>query len=617
MSETPKHPFTNKTREELESSVVKAHQELEGLKKKLNRYGLTWNKDLDQKEVFDFFAQNFPVLKENSSKRIGRGQNVLIEGDNLPALIYLSVFKPKEFDLSSFDPPYNTGNTFTYIDNFEVKSFNDEDPDFSSKWLNMISQRMILLQQCLKDDGVCFINIDEYERANLEILGRMIFPQFVSDLIWKKNAPKNNSKTISTNHEYILTFANHELKNLNHVEKPNYKIIKDKLNYYIDLKDKKMIPPEVLEALKEAFPEVKTKDLPTRFADRIVEMNEERISISFKKWLEKQNFPSGDSNFDLIDFEKRDLFRGADLTAPKNSNLFDIIHPITKKPCKMPSQGRGWAYTEDNIKKMIESGDVMFGDDESTQPKKKLYSSSVTTAPLDSVINEAGTGKSDLAKLDMNNVFDYAKPVTLIKILLKLKNKDAKCIDIFAGSGTLGQAVVELNQEDGGSRSFVLVTNNENQICEKITYERLYRVMNGVKFKNKGKDVEFKAIPDQGLSYFKVEFIGRHKNDEQFKFDLSSHILDILKFQELVFESHDIEDNIVLKTQDKVVIYQQNLDVSLIKDLVDVNKDKEITLYLTDMDTSDLDKETLNKVFKIESDLFSKAISFDILSLKI
>jgi adenine-specific DNA-methyltransferase len=515
---------------ELKSLLLKAQKEIDTLNKKLNRYALNWNKDLDKKEVEDFFTTHFPVLKQDKSKLIGQGKNVLIEGDNLPSLIFLSVFNSKSFDIAPFDPPYNTGNTFTYLDNFTVKTFSDEDPDFSSKWLNMMAQRLLLLKQCLKDDGVVLINIDEYERANLELLCKMIFPKFIADLIWKKNAPKNNSKTISVNHEYILVFGNEKLEILESLKKPNYEIIQSKLNEFIDLRNKDMIPPEILIALQNAFPELDKKEISKKFPDRVEKMTEERISVSFKKWLESQTgFSSGDVNFDLIDFDKRDLFRGADLTA-KNGKLFEILHPITQKPCKMPATGRGWAFTEDNVKKMIASGDILFGNDERTQPKKKLYVSSVITAPLDSVIFEAGTGKADLAKLGMNNMFDYAKPVNLIKTLLKLKPKNAKAIDIFAGSGTLGQAVVELNQEDGGDRSFVLMTNNESQICEKITYERLNRVMNGITFTEKGKEKTILPILDKGLSYFKVEFILRHENEKEFKKELNSHLLDIKEF---------------------------------------------------------------------------------------
>ena len=115
--------------------------------------------------------------------------------------------------------------------------------------------------------------------------------------------------------------------------------------------------------------------------------------------------------------------------------------------------------------------------------------------------------KKDLVKLFDNSKFDYPKPVELIKTLIKIyNNKNAVILDFFAGSGTTGQAVLELNNEDNGNRQFILCTNNENNICEKVTYQRLIKVNYGTP---KVKPLKF------NLKYYRTNYIPRLNNEEE------------------------------------------------------------------------------------------------------
>src|SRR3989339_1335200 len=207
-----KNKYENYTREELVD-------ELETLKKK--KYGLVWDKKNSQ-EVLDAFVnwenvpenfapKQFPVLKEIKNKEIETDKdkpvNLLIEGDNYHSLAVLNFTHQNKIDVIYIDPPYNTGKE-DFIFNDKFVDF--EDPYRHSKWLSFMDKRLRLAKNLLKETGVIFISIDDNEVSQLKLLCDEIFSEknFVAAIVWQKvYSPKNQSKRISNDHEYIFAYA--------------------------------------------------------------------------------------------------------------------------------------------------------------------------------------------------------------------------------------------------------------------------------------------------------------------------------------------------------------------------------------------------------------------------
>ncbi len=157
-----------------------------------------------------------------------------------------------------------------------------------------------------------------------------------------------------------------------------------------------------------------------------------------------------------------------------------------------------------------------------------------TTLDLINNIYSNPNGVSDYEKFNISKKFSNPKPVSLIKTIINLHpNNNAIILDFFAGSGTTGQAVMELNKEDGGSRKFILCTNNENNICEDITYERLSRVIKGYDFEGKIKD---------DLKSYNLNISNLKKMDSIFQ-----------EFEDIKFEKKDEYDKFLNQSKDGVL----------------------------------------------------------------
>lgn len=197
-----------------EQTIAELQQKIKSLELQLKKakdssgYGLKWE---EKPEIFEERAQNaLPLLKEDKSLLIDNKSDldhIIIEWDNYHALSALNYTHKWMIDVIYIDPPYNTGNKdFIYNDNY----VDPEDTYRHSKWLSFISKRLKLAKKLLTENGVIFISIDDNEQANLSLLCDDIFWEnnFIANLIWEKShAPKNNSKIISTKHEYVLCYA--------------------------------------------------------------------------------------------------------------------------------------------------------------------------------------------------------------------------------------------------------------------------------------------------------------------------------------------------------------------------------------------------------------------------
>ena len=496
--------FLNKIREEHkdDDETLIALDEIEN---ELNskKYGLVWEKH--EEKVDRMMQDNIPVFTEVKEREIKatdeNSYNFLLEGDNLHSLKLLEKTHAGKIDVIYIDPPYNTKKDgFTYSDTL----VDGNDGFRHSKWISFMNERLKIAQHLLSEQGMIFISIDENEYAQLRLLSDEVFGElnFVENIVWNKRVPKND-KGIGNIHEYILTYAN----NSNY----KYKLMSSKegindIRALINISKQEQWSPEELEK----------------------ELN---------KLYKAKKYPRAITLYNCVDNNNR-IFGKINMSWP-NGNTFgpryDVIHPITKYPVKVPD--RGWRWSEETFNKLVDydnpqvlsdgsviCGRIWFSKKDSIQPSSIKYLEEVDRMLLRSIISLKSDGGMILESvLGSKSIFAYPKPVTLIKELIDAStynNKSATILDFFAGSGTTAQAVLELNKEDGGNRKFILCTNNENNICEEVTYERIKRVIHGY------ADVE--GIP-ANLKYFKTDFIAKDADDVSE--ELLSHIKEMVELE--------------------------------------------------------------------------------------
>ena len=444
---------------------------------KTKTYGLVWEDSTEK--CWEQLKEYIPVLLENKERAIISDKpeatnHILIEGDNLLALTNLCATHQGKIDVIYIDPPYNTGNKdFVYNDSY----VDSEDAFRHSKWLSFMSKRLRIAKRLLSDRGVIFISIGDNEQAQLKILCDEIFGDnnFVGQLILK-TATDNNPSQINIEHEYMLCFAkNKSFQN-------NWQ---------------------------------RTSQAAKRIIEKYRELNDsglsvDQIQVELRKWIKanKKDLPQV-AHYNNVDD------KGVYSSSSNSSNphpggyMYDIIHPITHLPCPKPANGWRWPFV--TFDEYNRNGEIEWGKDHTTQPhvKKRIETS---TEYLRTLIYEdnRGTTKALSDIFDGKKVFDNPKPHNVLSRIIDFSSLcNSTILDFFAGSGTTMHAVMQLNKEDGGHRQCILVTNNENSICENVTYERNKRVINGYTKPN-GEWVE--GLHDNNLRYYKVGFVPRDKD---------------------------------------------------------------------------------------------------------
>lgn len=365
------------------------------------------------------------------------------------------------------DPPYNTGHDFVYHDNFTIKKadFEDDSMDsdgnviisedeyvensktngrYHSDWLSMMYPRLKLARNLLTEGGVIFVSIDDNEQANLKKLCDEIFGEdnFICSFIWEKHkAPKNDNKYVAANHEYILLYA------------------KDK-NSFVIKKD-------------------------TRSEDNL---------NSFRN---KDNDPRG-------------KWISGPLLAPtfSHSTVFPIINPHGEEI--YPPAGKCWSFNKTGMERLMSENRIWFGSDGRNVPRIKRFLSELPDGLVPrSILSHdvyGGTQKAanDLKKIFADKkIFDFSKPVDLIKYFInKASNIDDVILDFFAGSGTTGHAVMDLNAEDCGKRQYICVQLDEKtdekseakkagyDTIDQITAERLRRAGDKIMQEHPDADID-------------------------------------------------------------------------------------------------------------------------------
>ena len=476
------------------------------------RFGLTWDGRRDAAKAARTGSKFTLAQDFEQSLDVGKSNSIFIHGENLDVLKNLKSYHGK-IKLIYLDPPYNTLNDYIYEDDFstplekyltitgQISSEGDKlstnietSGRFHSKWLTMIYPRLLLCRTLLQKEGVICISIDDTEVSNLRMVMNEIFGEenFVSSMIWQ-GTEKNDSKLVSNNHDYVLVYAKNKSTLRELVKETPWRVRKEGLD-------------DIMAIAEKIISKTPNSKIDYRAASQ--ELNE---------WYSKlpNNHPSKDHrHYKNID-EKGVYFAGAIDWPGGGGPKYEIIHPETGKPVKIP--GPGWRFTKETMLKMIEENNIHFGPDETTLPGPKRYLSETSRQVLGSVFYCDRRGAAiRLKKLMGNNVFDYPKDeLVLMNIIEAFTNPGDIILDVFGGSGTTGHAVLQLNAESGTTRNFIVATLPEKvnlktksgkiaaelgfENVSDITYERLKLASESLK-----KEFEPKENVDLGFETFRL-----------------------------------------------------------------------------------------------------------------
>jgi len=462
-------------------------------------YGLVWEDSTE--DAYEELKTKIPVLREVEDKHILKEKDdehfpnhILIEGENLLALVALAYTHAGMIDVIYIDPPYNTGNKdFSYNDTF----IGEDDTYRHSKWLSFMEKRLKLAKMLLSDEGAIFISIDDNEQAQLKLLCDEIFgmSNFVG-CITRATGTTTGQDTGSLGKacDYIIVYSKYS----------DYKIggipltEKDLSRY--DMEDEKGAF-SILQ-LRRTGGEDRREDRPTMF------------------------FP---------------------ITAPDGTDVYPI------GPTGYESR---WRVGPEKVKKMRDNNLLYFKKDSNGQWKVyyKFYAEGKTKRPSNLWTDLDGNKKAqiELKSIIKDPKFETPKPLQLIKKVLELTtDEDSVILDFFAGSGTTMHATMQLNAEDGGHRQCILITNNENNICEDVTYERNKRVIEGY---TTPKGEKIAGLPNNNLRYYKAEMVDREQNHQQNK-ELVYGLKDLLCIKENLYRESFQFGSLPLKGKEKMLRY--------------------------------------------------------------
>lgn len=428
------------------------------------RYGLNW---MDVPEAFDKDSEDkIPILEEVAEKAVdaegplaGRPPHVIIEGDNYHALTCLNYTHRGKIDVIYIDPPYNTGSDgFTYKDKRFLTEFPDgqkvpkEHPLRHSYWLSFMEKRLKLAKNLLSDKGVIFISIDDNEQANLKLLCDKVFSNDVETFIWRKSGigrdgKMKNTTTFRNDHEYILVCYKYRRK----------------LN--------------------------KSYEIP--------------------QW--ENDYGNPDNDF-RGPYKAGSISRKEEASNPNHENYYSVQSPSGK------IFTRQFDVPQSEFERLNNDHRIYWGKKGDAVPAIKIFVNEKRTVTTSSLIDDKSctttAGSKELVGIMLNEKIGEElrpKPSELVKKIIHLGSQRSSIIlDFFAGSGTTLHATLNLNKEDDGIRQCILVQQSEgdNNICEKITYERNRRVMCGY------TNAKSESVEGLGgsLKYYKTGFVGKHQS---------------------------------------------------------------------------------------------------------
>ena len=375
----------------------------------------------------------------------------LIHSENYQALVTLARKFEGRVKCVHIDPPYNTETSgFLYANTYQ-----------HSSWLTMLENRMSIARRFMDNDGSFLCHVDENEYDHLYSLFRQQDYAYLGTLVWDKRNPMMGGNGLAIQHEYII-FASKQVREFNAKNE------------------------NVGEILKKA----------RSIIDECGGVNGSARK-RFRDWVSTaEGLSGGDRAYQNLENDSR-VYRlvamGWPNPNPAPKQFFvPLIHPVTGKPCPVPS--RGWSRTPAKMKELLDKNEIVFGEDETTQPQRKIFLEPDGEKPLSSIIYNGKKGKQELERLGF--AFTYAHPTSLYEGIIDgtLDSETDTTLDFFAGSGTTAHTIINLNREHGGKRKYILVEMGEH--FNTVILPRVKKVV----FSDKWKDG--KAQEGKGISHF-------------------------------------------------------------------------------------------------------------------
>ena len=415
------------------------------------KYGLVWEEH--EEEVDKKLVHNIPVFTEVEERKIiadeNEGFNFLLEGDNLHSLKLLEKTHKGKIDVIYIDPPYNTGNKNWRYNN----DFVDANDGFKhSKFISFLYTRLILAKNLLSEEGIIIVTIDDYEFHNVRHIMDEIYgeEQYIGNIVIKNNpSGRSTVSGLSVCHEYALLYGkkqNVKLGRLNRSEKQiaRYKEVDD-IGFF-----------EWVNFRKHGG---YREDAPTMYYPIYIKKDGSDFRIPKMEWNGKLK------EYIVHESVEDDEF---------------VSYPIDDN-----GRARRWKW---GLERAIEMQDEM----SIRLDQRKNFSVYIKSRMKDEGMlplsvwdgkkySSTEYGNNYLSSILGGKKFDYPKSIYAVIDCLKVANikKDSIVLDFFAGSGTTGHAVMKMNELDHGNRKFILCTNNENDICEQVTYERIKKISLG------------------------------------------------------------------------------------------------------------------------------------------
>ncbi|MDO8363230.1 MAG: site-specific DNA-methyltransferase [Actinomycetota bacterium] len=481
-------------RQELSDHIVEGPQE---------RYQLDW-----PGKRAAAFAANAPIAKtlrpvREESVDFDTTKNLFIEGDNLDVLKLLQESHLGKVKLIYIDPPYNTGgDRFIYPDDYaednaeylarsgqvddsgnRLISNLDSNGRFHSDWLSMMYPRLKLARGLLTDEGVIIAAIGDEEHANLRLLLDQVFgaQNFISDVVWQ-GGRKNDSRYVSNGADYMLVYAKNETR---------------------------------LGELGVRWREPKVGlDTALSRAASIwsARQSDDDASSQWKAWL-KSKKAAGEITDSVARYDQLEPGTGrpmntyGNITWPgRGGPIYEVLHPTTRKPVTLPTTG--WRFQKDEMDRRIAAGQIWFGADETAIPRGISFLDEMNEQVAISVFEQDRKAAStDMRNLMGEIVFENPKDRRVLARWFRLVTggaKDAVILDFFAGSGSTGHAVMDLNAADGGNRRYILVQLDEavdhpdHDTIASVARERLRRAgaqaKTGAELLGNRLDVGFRSL---------------------------------------------------------------------------------------------------------------------------